>query len=94
MCVKRIPVMIIIIIKTKMMIIIMIITLLAIKFKGVCLVNCNAGARNDVRLNLSSGPRFAKHFGVAFLGGKPFGACRGMDFQLRAAAYIRENLLC
>ena len=72
----------------------MIITLLAIKFKGVCLVSCNAGARNDVRLNLSSGPRFAKHFGVAFLGGKPFGACRGMDFQLRAAAYIRENLLC
>ena len=73
---------------------IMIMTMLARKFKGVCLVNCNAGARNDVRLNLSSGPRFAKHFGVAFLGGKPFGACRGMDFQLRAAAYIRENLLC
>ena len=72
----------------------MIITMLAIKLNGVCLVNCNAGARNDVRLNLSSGPRFAKHFGVAFLGGKPFGACRGMDFQLRAAAYIRENLLC
>ena len=62
-------------------IIIIIITLLAIKFKGGCLVNCNAGARNDVRLNLSSGPRFAKHFGVAFLGGKPFGACQGMDFQ-------------
>ena len=56
-------------------------------------ITYNAGARNDVRVNLGFASRFAKHFAVAFLGGKHFGACRGMDFQLRAAACIRDGLL-
>ena len=53
----------------------------------------NDGAKKPVRLNMSPGLLFAELFVVDFLGGQHFGACRGMDFELHAAAYIRDGLL-